>query len=69
MTISCPITDNATGNICAIMNSAGAGLGVFVQYMATALPPLLIVLAIIGVIVAIGGGIGYLLRGKIANIK
>jgi hypothetical protein len=35
--------------------------------MATALPPLLVILAIVGVIVAIGGGIGHLLRNKISE--
>ncbi|CAK0770705.1 hypothetical protein CCP3SC1AL1_520004 [Gammaproteobacteria bacterium] len=49
------------------MDGAGAGLGVFIQYMATALPPLLIILAIVGVIAVVGGAIGSLIGSKITE--
>lgn len=65
MTITCPVND--TSGICSIMDAAGAGLGIFVQYMATALPPLLVILAIVGVIVSIGSGIGYMLKRKVSE--
>ena len=65
MTITCPAND--TGDICATMNSAGAGLGVFIQYLAQSLPVLLIILAIVGVIVAVGIGIGELLGHSMSS--
>lgn len=55
MTITCPVNDSV--GVCATMDSAGAGLGVFIQYMGQALPVLLIILAIVGVIGAVGYGI------------
>jgi hypothetical protein len=63
MTITCP--ENST--VCTMMDDAGAGLGVFIQYLATALPVLLIILAVVGVIVAVGVGIGKLLQGSISK--
>jgi len=67
MTISCP-TNDSTG-VCATMDSAGAGLGVFIQYMGTALPSLLIVLALVGIIVAVGYGIASVVRGSIQKVR
>lgn len=65
VSITCPAND--TSGICALMDGAGAGLGVFIQYMATALPPLLIILAIVGVIAVVGGAIGSLIGSKITE--
>jgi F0F1-type ATP synthase assembly protein I len=39
------------------MAESGAGLGVFIEYVAKSLPVLLIVLAVVGIIVAVGLGI------------
>lgn len=64
MAITCPVND--TG-ICTTMDSAGAGLGVFIQYMGTALPSLLIILAMVGIIVAIGMGIAYVIKKSIVG--
>lgn len=52
MAITCPVND--TVGVCSTLDSAGAGLGVFIQYMGIALPALLIILGIVGVIVAVG---------------
>lgn len=49
-TIVCP----NDSDICATMQGAGAGLGVFIQYMGIALPALLLILAVIGIIIAVG---------------
>lgn len=66
MTITCP--ENDTVGVCDTMDSAGAGLGVFIQYMGTALPTLLIILAMVGIIVAIGMGIAYVVKGSIKQV-
>lgn len=67
MTITCPVND--TSGVCTTMDSAGAGLGVFIQYMGTALPALLIVLALVGIIVAVGYGIASVVRGSIQKVR
>jgi len=67
MTITCPVND--TSGVCATMDSAGAGLGVFIQYMGTALPVLLIVLALVGIIVAVGMGIASVVKGSIQRVN
>ena len=66
MTITCP-TNDSTG-VCTTMDSAGAGLGVFIQYMGVALPVLLIILAMVGIIVAIGYGIARVVAGSIHGV-
>lgn len=63
MSIVCPANDS-TG-ICSILDSTGAGLGVFIQYMGTALPVLLIILGVIGGIVAIIWAIAHVIKGSI----
>ena len=67
MPITCPVND--TTGVCATMDSAGAGLGVFIQYMGTALPVLLIVLAMVGIIVAVGYGIAKVISGSISSVR
>ena len=47
---------------------AGAGLGVFIQYMGQALPTLLIILAMVGIIVAVGYGIAKVVEGGIKTV-
>lgn len=49
-----PPSDVSSNPIFMIMNSVGAGLGIFIQFMAQALPILLIMLALVGVITIIG---------------
>lgn len=65
--ITCPVNDSS--GVCATMDSAGAGLGVFIQYMGTALPVLLIVLALVGIIVAVGMGIASVVKGSIQRVN
>jgi hypothetical protein len=67
MAITCPVNDQ-TG-LCSIMDSAGSGLGIFIQYMGVALPPLLIILAMVGVIVAVGYGIASIIKGRLARVR
>lgn len=67
MAITCPVND--TTGVCATMESAGAGLGVFIQYMGTALPSLLIVLALVGIIVAVGYGIAKVVGSSIQRVQ
>lgn len=66
MTITCPVND--TSGVCATMEGAGAGLGIFIQYMGQALPVLLIILAMVGIIVAVGYGIALVIRGSMTKI-
>lgn len=66
MTITCPVND--TSGVCATMEGAGAGLGIFIQYMGIALPVLLIILAMVGIIVAVGFGIAYVIKSSITSI-
>lgn len=65
-TITCPVND--TSGICSIMEGAGAGLGIFIQYMGIALPVLLIILAMVGIVVAVGYGIAYVVKGSITSV-
>jgi F0F1-type ATP synthase assembly protein I len=64
MTIVCP---NGS-DICQTMDGAGAGLGVFIQYMGQALPVLLIILALVGIIVAVGYGIATVIKKSIVTV-
>ncbi len=65
MVITCPVND--TTGVCNTMDSAGAGLGVFIQYMGQALPALLIILAMVGIIVAVGFGIAHVVKKSVAG--
>lgn len=64
MTIVCP--ENST--ICDTMGGAGAGIGVFIEYLGQALPTLLIILALVGIIVAIGMGIASVIKKSITSV-
>lgn len=66
MAIECPIND--TTGVCNTMDSAGAGLGVFIQYMGMALPTLLIILAMVGIIVAVGYGIAHVIKKSVTGV-
>jgi F0F1-type ATP synthase assembly protein I len=50
------------------MEGAGAGLGVFIQYMGQALPVLLIILAMVGIIVAVGYGIAFVIKKSMTGL-
>jgi F0F1-type ATP synthase assembly protein I len=50
------------------MEGAGAGLGIFIQYMGQALPVLLIILAMVGIIFAVGSGIALVIKGSISKV-
>ncbi len=65
-TITCPVNDSS--GVCDTMSGAGAGLGVFIQYMGQALPVLLIILAMVGIIVAVGYGIAHVVKGSITSV-
>lgn len=66
MVITCPVND--TIGVCSTLDSAGAGLGVFIQYLGIALPAFLITLAVIGVFVVVGGAIGYVIRNAMTKV-
>ena len=66
MTIVCP---NENGTVCPLMEEAGAGIGIFLQYLLMALPTLLITLAIIGVIVGIIGALVYVIKKSVTSVK
>lgn len=59
---------NDTSGVCGTMEGAGAGLGIFIQYMGQALPTLLIILAMVGIIVAVGFGIAYVIKGSMQKL-
>lgn len=65
MAITCPVNDSS--GVCDIMAGAGAGLGIFIQYMGQALPVLLIILAMVGIIVAVGYGIAHVVKKGITQ--
>lgn len=63
MTITCPVND--TIGICTTLDSTGAGLGVFLQYLQAVLPAFILVLAIIGGVVAIFYAIAYVIGNAV----
>jgi len=60
------ITEMPSG-ICTIMEEAGFGLGVFIKQIALSLPTLLIVLALVGLIIGIGGGLVILFKNAFSK--
>ena len=65
-TITCPVND--TSGICSTMDGAGAGLGVFIQYMGQALPYLLIVLGLVAIIIAVGFAVAGVIKGAVTGV-
>lgn len=60
--------DNLSGNpVYEIMNSAGAGLGIFIVFMGQALPVLLIIFGFVGIVVAIGYGISKVIKSSVKS--
>jgi F0F1-type ATP synthase assembly protein I len=65
MAITCPVND--TTGVCNVMEAAGAGLGIFIQYMGQALPTLLIILVLVGIIAAVGYAIAMVIKNAITR--
>ncbi len=57
------------GAIFEVMQSSGAGLGSFIQFMSRSLPVLLIILVMVGIIVAVGFGIATVIRRSIQGVR
>jgi hypothetical protein len=62
--ITCPPNDNG---LCTVMRSGGAGLGVFMQYMVTSLPGLMIILVLVGIITSVGLGIALIIKHSLTK--
>jgi hypothetical protein len=67
MTITCPV--NSSFGVCPLMDEAGAGLGVFIQYLGQALPTLLLILIVVGIVGAIGFAIAAVISGFISKSR
>lgn len=55
-----PVEEETT--LYGLMSGFGAGLGMFFIYLSASLPVLLIVLAVVGIIIMVGGGVAYAIR-------
>ena len=67
MAITCPV--NATTTVCQLMQESGAGLGSFIEYLGLALPTLLLVLIIVGIVGAVGFAIAAVISGFITKVR
>ena len=67
MTITCPA--NASTTICQLMQESGAGLGSFIEYLGQALPTLLIMLIVVGIVGAVGFAIAAVISGFIQKTR
>lgn len=67
MTFASVCDPASTTGICAIMEEAGYGLGIFLKQIALSLPTLLIVLALVGLIIGIGGGLVILFKNAFSK--
>jgi len=67
MTINCSTITDPNG-VCTTMESAGAGLGIFLQYLGAALPAFLLILAIIGVVIAVGYAIAFVIKRSLSGV-
>jgi len=67
VSITCPA--NSTTGVCELMNEAGAGLGAFIQYLGEALPTLLLILIIVGIVGAVGFAIAAVISGFIQRVR
>lgn len=65
-TVTCPTGENDINNICHTIQGPAAGLGLLFQYLGTSSGRLLIVLAMVGLIAAIGFAIAFAIK-KIVN--
>lgn len=66
MVITCPVND--TIGVCDTLNSAGAGIGVFLQYLVIVLPVFLIIIGLIGGVIAIVMAIAHVIEGSVKNV-
>lgn len=57
----------ADSNIYSTIKGTGAGLGRFILYISESLPVLILILAIIGIIIAVGWAIVSLIRNNLVN--
>jgi hypothetical protein len=53
-----------SNTIYQILNGAGAGLGIFLLFLGEAFPILLIGLAMVGIVIAVGWGISQVFKGN-----
>jgi F0F1-type ATP synthase assembly protein I len=60
MAVTCPTNDSF--NICSLMDSMGSGLGIFFEKIAQSLPVLLLVLAVITIVVAVGMAVANVIK-------
>ena len=66
MTITCPTND--TIGICSTLDSAGAGIGVFLQYLVIVLPVFLIIIGLIAGVVAIVMAIAHVIEKSVSGV-
>ena len=59
--------DEGGSDIHGILVGTGAGLGLFILYMAQALPVLILTFAVVGIIIAIGWSIAWLIKKAISK--
>jgi len=64
MAITCP--ENST--LCETMAGAGAGIGVFFEYLVIALPTLIITLAMIGAVVGVVYAIIFVIKRSVSGV-
>jgi hypothetical protein len=67
MAITCPA--DATTSVCQLMQESGAGLGSFIEYLGQALPTLLLILIIVGIVGAVGFAIASVISGFITKVR
>lgn len=67
MVVSCQTND--TVGICSTLDSTGAGLGVFLQYLGATLPIFILILAVIGGIVAIFYAIASIIGKSLGGVR
>ena len=66
MAVNCSALSDPT--LCQTMESAGAGLGVFFEYLQASLPGFLLILAVIGAIVGVFAAIVYVIKKSISGV-
>lgn len=66
VSITCP---DENGTICPLMEEAGAGIGIFLNYLVLALPTLLIVFVVLGAIAGVVAAIIFVIKKSIGSVK
>jgi hypothetical protein len=68
MSVNCSaLSGEQSQNLCGTMEGAGAGLGVFFQYLVAALPGFILILALIGGVVAIVWAVAGVIKSSIGG--